>query len=45
MISDNEKDVAIVLAAGSGKRMQSDVPKQLMEISGMPVLARSLQAF
>ena len=36
---------AIVLAAGKGSRMQSDVPKQYMNIDGKPVLYYSLKAF
>ncbi len=36
---------AIVLAAGKGSRMQSDIPKQYMEIEGKPVLYYSLKAF
>lgn len=36
---------AIVLAAGKGSRMNSDVPKQYMELCGKPVLYYSLQAF
>lgn len=36
---------AIVLAAGSGRRMQSDIPKQFMELCGHPLLYYSLRAF
>lgn len=36
---------AIVLAAGSGRRMQSDVPKQFMYINGREVLYYSLKTF
>ena len=36
---------AIVLAAGKGSRMQSDIPKQYMNIDGKPVLYYSLKAF
>jgi 2-C-methyl-D-erythritol 4-phosphate cytidylyltransferase len=36
---------AIVLAAGSGSRMHSDVPKQFMQLEGHPLLYYSLQAF
>ena len=32
------KTVAIVLAAGSGSRMNSDVKKQYMEIGGKPLI-------
>lgn len=37
------KTVAILLAAGQGKRMQSDVKKQYMLIQGKPVLYYSLK--
>ena len=36
---------AIVLAAGVGKRMGADRPKQFMELAGKPVLYYSLKAF
>lgn len=36
---------AIVLAAGSGRRMKSDVPKQFMRYKGRPLAASSLAAF
>ncbi len=39
------KTVAVVLAAGSGSRMNSDVKKQYMEIGGKPLLYYSLKAF
>ncbi|MGN0485321.1 MAG: 2-C-methyl-D-erythritol 4-phosphate cytidylyltransferase [Lachnospiraceae bacterium] len=39
------KITAIILAAGSGKRMQSAVPKQYLDLKGKPVLYYSLQAF
>lgn len=38
------KNVAIVLSAGRGTRMNSDVPKQYMELEGRPVLYYSLKA-
>ena len=40
-----EKCTAIVLAAGSGKRMQSDVAKQYLLLEGKPVLWYALQVF
>lgn len=39
------KCAAIVLAAGSGKRMGTSVKKQYLEIDGMPVVAYSLLRF
>lgn len=39
------KTVAIVLAAGSGKRMGGNVKKQYMELCGLPVLYYSLKVF
>ncbi len=35
----------IIAAAGSGRRMGSGINKQYIELSGMPVLARSVRAF
>lgn len=37
--------VAIVLSAGSGRRMHSSIQKQYMDLEGKPVLYYSLQAF
>ena len=39
------KTTAIVLAAGSGKRMNSDTKKQYLLIKGKPLLYYSLMAF
>ena len=39
------KNVAIVLAAGQGKRMQSKVQKQFLLIKDKPVLYYTLSAF
>ncbi len=40
-----ERNIAIVLAAGQGKRMRSDVQKQYLHIKGKPVLCYALQTF
>lgn len=37
--------VAIVLSAGVGSRMKSDIPKQYMDLNGKPVIFYSLKAF
>ncbi len=39
------KNTAIVLAAGQGKRMNSKIQKQFLEIQGYPVLYYSLHCF
>lgn len=38
-------NVAAVLAGGSGTRMGTDIPKQFLEIEGVPVIIRSINAF
>lgn len=40
-----EKFTAIVLSAGVGSRMKSDIPKQYMDLNGKPVIYYSLKAF
>lgn len=40
-----DKVTAIVLAAGKGSRMNSDIPKQYLNLMNKPVLFYSLQAF
>ena len=39
------KTVAIVLSAGKGKRMNSETPKQYIDINHKPVLYYSVSAF
>ena len=36
--------VVAVLAAGHGKRMQSDIPKHLLGVAGMPIIERVIRA-
>ena len=40
-----KRAVAIVLAAGQGKRMQSDVAKQFLPLGGKPLICYSLDVF
>lgn len=44
-MENTEKTVAIVLAAGSGKRMGSEVKKQFLDICGRPILFYCLDVF
>lgn len=37
--------IAVILAAGSGVRLRSTTPKQLMKLAGKPVLAHTVRAF
>ncbi len=39
------KFAAVVLSAGVGSRMKSDIPKQYMDLAGKPVIYYSLKAF
>jgi 2-C-methyl-D-erythritol 4-phosphate cytidylyltransferase len=41
----NRNTCAVIVAAGSGSRMGSAVPKQFLELGGMPVVARTLRAY
>lgn len=43
-IADKKRCTAIVLAAGSGSRMESSVPKQFMLLQGRPLIWYSLHA-
>ena len=36
--------VAIILAAGHGKRLKSNIPKMLFEIWGVPTILRVIQS-
>lgn len=48
MMENNGKKMkagAIVLAGGSGKRMNSSIPKQYMLLGGRPMIAYGLEAF
>lgn len=41
---DKKRCTAVILAAGSGSRMHSAVPKQFMELKGRPLIWYSLEA-
>lgn len=38
-------EVALIVAGGSGKRMQSDHPKQFLELGGRPILMHTIESF
>lgn len=42
---DNKNVAAIIVAAGAGKRMQTDTPKQYLLLDGKPILYHTLKAF
>ena len=37
--------IALIVAGGKGERMQTDVPKQFIEIHGKPILMHTIDAF
>jgi len=37
--------IAIIVAGGKGERMQTDIPKQFIEIKGKPILMYTLEVF
>lgn len=39
------KKYAIIVAGGCGNRMKSDVPKQFIEVGGLPILMHTLKRF
>jgi bifunctional UDP-N-acetylglucosamine pyrophosphorylase/glucosamine-1-phosphate N-acetyltransferase len=43
-LMDMFKTVAVILAAGQGKRMQSDLPKVLHPVAGRPMVIYSIEA-
>ena len=42
---DKKKYTAIILSAGTGSRMKSNMPKQYMELLGQPEIYYSIKAF
>jgi 2-C-methyl-D-erythritol 4-phosphate cytidylyltransferase len=45
MTYDLIKKYAIIVAGGSGSRMKSDIPKQFIEVGGLPILMHTLKRF
>lgn len=41
----NPQEFAIIVAAGTGTRMNASIPKQYMELSGLPILMHTVKAF
>ncbi|MCW3804448.1 2-C-methyl-D-erythritol 4-phosphate cytidylyltransferase [Plebeiibacterium marinum] len=39
------KKAVVIVAGGSGSRMNSDIPKQFLELGGKPVLMRTIERF
>ena len=39
------KIYAVIVAGGSGKRMESEIPKQFIELAGKPVLMHTIERF
>jgi 2-C-methyl-D-erythritol 4-phosphate cytidylyltransferase len=44
-MSFSPKRIALIVAGGSGSRMQSDVPKQFLLLDGKPVLMHTVEQF
>ena len=38
-------NVALLLSGGTGTRLGADIPKQYIEVNGMPVLSYCLRTF
>ncbi|MBD1394955.1 2-C-methyl-D-erythritol 4-phosphate cytidylyltransferase [Mucilaginibacter glaciei] len=45
ILNPKSKTYAIIVAGGSGSRMQSALPKQFIELCGKPVLMHTMEAF
>lgn len=41
----NQPEYALIVAGGKGTRMKSKIPKQFMELQGLPVLLHTINAF
>ncbi len=40
-----KKNIVVIVAGGKGLRMGNEIPKQFLEISGKPILMRTIDAF
>ena len=38
-------EFALIVAGGKGTRIKSDLPKQFLELNGLPILMHTIQAF
>ncbi|MDL5048820.1 2-C-methyl-D-erythritol 4-phosphate cytidylyltransferase [Oscillatoria amoena NRMC-F 0135] len=41
----NNKEYALIVAGGKGTRIKSKVPKQFLDVGGIPILMRTINAF
>jgi 2-C-methyl-D-erythritol 4-phosphate cytidylyltransferase len=41
----NNKEYALIVAGGKGTRIKSKVPKQFLDLDGLPILMRTINAF
>ena len=41
----NYTEYALIVAGGKGTRIKSNVPKQFLELNGLPVLMHTIAAF
>lgn len=39
------KEIVIIVAGGTGNRMQSEMPKQFIEVKGLPILMHTIKRF
>lgn len=44
-MTNDSKNYAIIVAGGTGSRMQATIPKQFLLLNGLPVLMHTIQAF
>lgn len=40
-----KKNIAVILAAGTGERSGFDIPKQLVELAGKPIVEHTISNF